>query len=78
MRRVPDEYSQRMDREPSYLLAKTACLRYLSDLHQFFDYLEEADLVASNRELIERFEKKIQAAIARVWVRRNDRQMSCY
>ncbi len=27
----------------------------------------EQALVAANRELIERFEKKIQAAIARVW-----------
>ncbi len=33
----------------------------------FREYLAEQALIAANRELIERFEKKIQATLARVW-----------
>ena len=53
---------------PSHLKQVKIPLPPLSTQQSFVAEIEaEQVLVAANRELIERFEKKIQATIARVW-----------
>ena len=48
-------------------MAGSSGFAFSSDMKEVAEIEAEQALVAANRELIARFEKKIQAALARVW-----------